>query len=142
VIKVCVTMPASIGDGVEFLADVRALDAAGADMVRIEGDGTERWILLGAIAGATTRLKMWASTSEPPAIVQTLARGRVVMEQPADEAWVSIPLPPSRDSWVATLRAHEDAGATGIIVPWDPRLIDLLRNPEPEDRSDLLISTG
>jgi hypothetical protein len=43
---------------------------------------------------------------------------------------------------VATLGAHEDAGATGIIVPWDPRLIDLLRNPDPEDRSDLLISTG
>jgi len=29
-----------------------------------------------------------------------------------------------------------------VIVAWDPRLIDLLRNPEPDDRSDLLMSTG
>ena len=40
------------------------------------------------------------------------------------------------------LRDHETAGATGVIVPWDPRLIDLLRNPEADDRGDLLMSTG
>jgi hypothetical protein len=37
----------------------------------------------------------------------------------------------------------ESAGATGLIVSWDPRLIDLLRSAgEPDDRSDLLIATG
>jgi hypothetical protein len=37
----------------------------------------------------------------------------------------------------------EAAGATGIIVPWDARLIDLLRSAgEPDDRTDLLIATG
>jgi hypothetical protein len=39
--------------------------------------------------------------------------------------------------------AMESAGATGIIVPWNPRLIDLLRSAgEPDDRTDLLIATG
>ena len=42
----------------------------------------------------------------------------------------------------ATLDTHESAGATGVIVAWDPRLIDLLRNPEADDRGDLLMSTG
>ena len=44
--------------------------------------------------------------------------------------------------FLADVRALEAAGVTGVILPWDPRLIDLLRNPEPEDRSDLLMSTG
>jgi hypothetical protein len=30
-----------------------------------------------------------------------------------------------------------------VVVRWDPRLIDLLRNPDAEDdRSDLQMSTG
>jgi hypothetical protein len=37
----------------------------------------------------------------------------------------------------------QSAGATGVIVPWDPRLIDLLRSAgAPDDRTDLLIATG
>jgi hypothetical protein len=39
--------------------------------------------------------------------------------------------------------AAEAVGATGIIVPADPRLLDLLRNgDEEEDRSDLGLSQG
>jgi len=29
-----------------------------------------------------------------------------------------------------------------VIVSWNARVLDLLRNPEPDDRTDLLISTG
>jgi len=59
-----------------------------------------------------------------------------------EEAWVSVPAPLDRDAWNEALAACETAGATGVIVPWNDRLIDLLRNPEPDDRSDLLVSTG
>jgi hypothetical protein len=40
-------------------------------------------------------------------------------------------------------REYEEAGATGIVVPLDPRLLDLLRNgDEEEDRSDLGLAQG
>lgn len=51
-------------------------------------------------------------------------------------------MPPDRAAWAATMRERAAAGTSGVVVPWDERLIDLLRNPEPEDRSDLLMSTG
>ena len=51
-------------------------------------------------------------------------------------------MPTDREAWKAMLGDQEKQGATGVIVPWDPRLIDLLRNPEPDDRSDLQMSTG
>src|SRR5260370_37759713 len=59
-----------------------------------------------------------------------------------EEAWVSVPAPLDRDAWNEALAACEAAGATGGVVPWTDRLIDLLPNPEPGDRSHLLISTG
>jgi alkanesulfonate monooxygenase SsuD/methylene tetrahydromethanopterin reductase-like flavin-dependent oxidoreductase (luciferase family) len=59
------------------------------------------------------------------------------------ELWATIPMPADRAGWAAMVAAHEAAGATGVIVSWDPRLIDLLRNAgEPDDRTDLLIATG
>ncbi len=134
-------MPAKLVDAGEFLADVRALEAAGAEMIGLDGDGSERWILMGAIAAVTDRIRLWVSDPEPAAILQRLSRGRVVGE-PAGETWAEIPLPPDKSSWAATLDTHESAGATGVIVAWDPRLIDLLRNPEADDRGDLSMSTG
>jgi len=59
-----------------------------------------------------------------------------------NEVWDIVTIPPDRDAWTSTLSSCESAGATGVIVPWDARLIDLLRNTEPDDRTDLLISTG
>jgi hypothetical protein len=140
VIKVAVTMPAEIGDAAEFLADVRALEAAGAEMIGFEADGQEQQILMGAIAAVTSRIKL--RLASPKAILERLSRGRTVVGPPPGETWIAIAMPPDRDSWSAAMRAHETAGATGVIVPWDARLIDLLRNPEPDDRSDLLMSTG
>ena len=41
------------------------------------------------------------------------------------------------------VQAATAAGAAGVILPNDPRLIDLLRNPDIiEDRSDLKLSFG
>ena len=135
-------MPATIDDSGEFLADIRALEAAGAEMVELEGDGPEQWILLGAIAAVTERLKLRLSSVDPGAVLQKLSRGRAFIGSPAGEKWMSISMPADRDSWAAALHDCEAAGATGVVVSWDRRLIDLLRNPEPDDRSDLLISTG
>jgi len=135
-------MPGEIADAAEFLADVRALEAAGAEMVLIEGDGVEQQILLGAIAAVTHRIRLRLPNGEVEAILQKLSRGRSVVGQPVDETWISVPMPADRESWAGTMRDQEAAGVTGVILPWDPRLIDLLRNPEPEDRSDLLMSTG
>jgi hypothetical protein len=58
------------------------------------------------------------------------------------EVWASIAMPPDREAWASALGTYGAAGATGVIVPWNARLIDLLRNSEPDDRTDLLISTG
>ena len=59
------------------------------------------------------------------------------------ETWVDIPIPKDRAAWARAIAAHAAAGATGILVPWDPRIIDLLRSAgEPDDRTDLLIATG
>jgi len=135
-------MPARFEDAGEFLADVRALEAAGAEMVGLDGDGPERWIVLGAIAAVTDRLKLRLASADPLAILQKLSRGRAMVGEPGDEKWVPIVMPADRESWSAAVREAEEAGATGVVVPWDPRLIDLLRNPEPDDRSDLLMSTG
>ena len=59
------------------------------------------------------------------------------------ELWVEVSTPPDRGAWRRTLATYEATGATGVIASWDPRLVDLLRNPDTEDdRTDLLIATG
>jgi hypothetical protein len=83
-----------------------------------------------------------SAPAESMGVLQKLSRGRVVEGPPVGETWARVPMPPDREAWAAMLREQEAAGAHGVIVEWDPRLIDLLRNPEPEDRSDLLMSTG
>jgi len=59
------------------------------------------------------------------------------------EVWAEVTAPPDRRGWVEMLAAYEGVGAHGVVVRWDPRLVDLLRNPDAdEDRSDLQMSTG
>ena len=59
------------------------------------------------------------------------------------ELWAALKMPDDRETWRRLRREYEEAGATGIIVPLDPRLLDLLRNgDEEEDRSDLNLSQG
>ena len=135
-------LPAGAEDAGELLADARALEAAGAAMIGLEGDGPGRSVMLGAIAVVTERIMLRLSETDPEVTLRRLSGGRVVVGLPEGETWVSIPAPPDREAWVATLRDHESSGVTGVVMRWDPRLIDLLRNPEPDDRSDLLMSTG
>ncbi len=135
-------LPAAADDAGELLADARALEAAGAAMIGLEGDGSGRAVMLGAIAVATERVTLRLSEADPEATLRRLSGNRVVVDLPEGETWLSIAVPPDRQAWAEMLREHESSGVTGVIVRWDPRLIDLLRNPEPDDRSDLLMSTG
>jgi len=59
------------------------------------------------------------------------------------ESWTLVPAPAGRAEWRQTLEAYGATGLTGLIVAWDPRLLDLLRNPDAEvDRSDLALAQG
>jgi hypothetical protein len=59
------------------------------------------------------------------------------------DVWARIGMPTDRESWRRIRQEFEDAGATGVIVPADPRLLDLLRNAdEDDDRSDLVLAQG
>ena len=61
----------------------------------------------------------------------------------AFECWATIKMPDDREIWRRLRQEYEQAGATGLIVPADPRLLDLLRNgDEEEDRSDLRLAQG
>src|SRR5205814_6481422 len=134
-------MPPLGDDAGDYLANVRALEAAGAELLAIQGGDDEALVLLGAIAAVTERIKL-GMQANPPAALEAIARGRVVIGTPDGERWIDMELPSTRSAWVEAVGNQEAEGTTGVIVPWDPRLIDLLRNPEPDDRSDLLMSTG
>ncbi len=188
-LQVGVMLPATVDDVGEYLADVTALEAAGADTIWVDDSALEPWILLGAMAAVTHRVRLGcrlAATARWPAsrlgqsaaALQRLSHGRLVVALPERgkltahvaalraagagifnvasdgqmrlapetgthiEVWATIAIPPDRVAWSTALSTHEAGGATGVIVPWSDRVIDLLRNPEPDDRSDLLISTG
>ena len=190
-LQVAVKLPATIDDVGEYLADVTALEAAGAAALWVEDIGLEPWVLLGALAAVTHRVRLgclltskaqWPSPTLEAAVttLQKLSRGRILvglasqggagakvftiasgteeaggvifdvesadqMTSPRDthiEVWAAIATPRDRAAWADSLNAYEAAGATGVIVPWNARVLDLLRNPEPDDRTDLLISTG
>ena len=226
-LKVGVKMPAVTVKLGDYLADITALEAAGADSVWLHegadqkrtaptGAQLETWILLGAMAAVTYRIRLgamldpagaWAPEHVASAVnaLGRLSGGRLVLGVPAGgglqnqvdlliaaradsrrpailvaceaysdaeryeltadgaillgadeqgepdfpagkadfQLWIEVPIPADRAAWAAMMAAHETAGATGVIVAWDPRLIDLLRNAgEPDDRTDLLIATG
>ena len=190
-LQVAVRLPATIDDVGEYLADVTALESAGAAAIWIDDTELEPWVLLGAMAAVTHRVRLGClltSTGEWPSealnaaatTLQKLSRGRIMvgvplpgqagatifaagskteaatglihevesadqLNHPRDthiEVWAAIAVPPDRAAWVEALSAYEAAGATGVIVSWNERVLDLLRNPEPDDRTDLLISTG
>jgi hypothetical protein len=140
--KVAVVMPSSIEDAADFLANVRALDAAGAELLVLEAKEPDVWALAGAVAAVTHRVGIAVAGAHAVETLHALSRGRLLQEDLDGAAWSRVELPPTRAEWTQLQEDQAAAGATGIVVSWDPRLIDLLRNPEPDDRSDLLMSTG
>jgi alkanesulfonate monooxygenase SsuD/methylene tetrahydromethanopterin reductase-like flavin-dependent oxidoreductase (luciferase family) len=64
-------------------------------------------------------------------------------EGDAAERWVPTPPPEGRAAWRAALADAATSGAGGLLVPADPRLLDILRNPnDPGDRRDLQLAQG
>jgi alkanesulfonate monooxygenase SsuD/methylene tetrahydromethanopterin reductase-like flavin-dependent oxidoreductase (luciferase family) len=223
-LKIGVRLPRKFEDAGEYLADARALDAAGVDSLWLDEAGYDPWLLLAGIAAVTgqTRLVVPISADEarvPQSLrarVETLdrlSRGRagltvgVADDPPAVEAivemtrrspccvilqaatvrharvaarladgllgfddspqafraavepiaswrerdglagpfelWAAVKMPDDRAGWRSARSDYEAAGATGIIVPADARLLDLLRNgDEDDDRSDLNLAQG
>jgi hypothetical protein len=57
--------------------------------------------------------------------------------------WVRVPAPDSRATWREILADTARRGYHGLLVPADPRLLDILRNPEdPGMRGDLQLAQG
>jgi hypothetical protein len=201
-LRVAVRLPQMTGSVGEYLADVTALEAAGADTIWVDDVALDPWITLGAIAALTHRARLgcllasmgrWPVSRLGPcaSTVSKLSRGRLVVGIPAGgklrnhmstlreagatiftagaqdrsadgvilevesadqlgspqgadkEVWAAIAIPSDRQAWTRAISDYAAAGATGILVAWDPRLVDLLRGAgEPDDRTDLLIATG
>jgi len=59
------------------------------------------------------------------------------------ERWVSTSFPQGRAEWRAARTDAAERGIRGMLVPPDPRLLDILRNPnDPDGRRDLLLAQG
>lgn len=58
-------------------------------------------------------------------------------------AWTSTSCPDGRAAWRAKLAEAAERGVRGLVVPADPRLIDILRNPDDAGgRMDLYLAQG
>lgn len=131
----------------ELFADAKAVEAAGADSLWIDAADGDPYVVLAALAAVTWRVRLVArGASDDAAARQTcahLARGRLVIAEESEERWSESPFPASRAEWDELRTTSRAAGLSGIVLPNDPRLIDLLRNPDiVEDRSDLKLSFG
>jgi Luciferase-like monooxygenase len=156
--KVGVLFPTRFADPGEFLADARAMEAAGVDSVwlGVSGKGLDPMLLLAAIAAVTSQLRLGlihenhSSLGDPPsalsgrsgrasATLDQLSRHRLI---PGSERWQRVDVPADREAWAKTL-ADRDGAADGVIVPMDSRLLDILRHPDDViDRSDLILAQG
>jgi hypothetical protein len=58
------------------------------------------------------------------------------------ERWVRTPSPQGRAAWRSALADAVTNGAGGLLVPAGPRLLDILRNPDDDDRRDLQLAQG
>ncbi len=168
--RVGVALGADLSNVGEFVADAKAFDTAGADSLWVRADAPlDPWLLLAAIAAITFRARL--ATDAPPRdervrrTLETLSRGRLMTnafvhvgddvakakaafggalaKDPQRECWALIATPRDRAQWREVRAAYEAIGATGVLLRNDPRLLDLVRNPDvDDDRSDLQISVG
>jgi alkanesulfonate monooxygenase SsuD/methylene tetrahydromethanopterin reductase-like flavin-dependent oxidoreductase (luciferase family) len=154
--KVGVLLPSRFEDPGEFIADGRAMEAAGVDSVWLEDDGGhDPMLALAAIAAVTGRVRLGLILpDDSPSgrgfeTLQHLSRqrGMVGVSQggkiiSGTERWLRVEVPADREAWAMTL-AQPGADVDGVIVPLDPRLLDILRHPEDAiDRPDLQLAQG
>jgi hypothetical protein len=149
-----------------WLSEGAAFDAAGADALWVDlraAPEFDPYVLVAALSAVTFRAEVVLELGADPAgdrprVVPTLAavsRGRLLL--PADDSasadaephatpafgWESVPMPEGRAAWRETVADARQRGVPGLILPADPRLLDLLRNPDEEiDRRDLQLAQG
>ncbi|MDE3193148.1 MAG: hypothetical protein KGN00_05620 [Chloroflexota bacterium] len=134
------------GDGGELLADARALENAGVDAIWADAREGDPYVILAACGAVTWRVALVARGDphgSARATCERLTRGRLVVAEEVADRWADVAFPPDRSAWRAMLAEASATGAVGVVVGNDPRLLDLLRNPDQEiDRSDLNIAVG
>src|SRR5262245_26037362 len=136
-LRVGVLLPKTIAAAGDYLADIAALDAAGADCLCVEGSGEGEWVILGAAAAVTHRARLaiiagGEVAEESLSTLQRISGGRAMVFDRSEgltvrgvgpvEAWAEIPAPADRKAWNEELASREAAGVAGVVVPWDPRL--------------------
>ncbi|WP_188189963.1 hypothetical protein [Nonomuraea sp. SYSU D8015] len=171
-VRVGVVLPRPQEDPGEWLTDAVAFEAAGAHALWVEhgaAPSLDPLTLTAALAALTYRSLLAVAVPQAPApqalaTVERLSRGRLALiaDQPQtgtrtmvriaegeayEEAgagrWVPVAVPAGRPAWRETLRLAAERGDHGVLVPADPRLLDLLRNPDdPGGRHDLQLAQG
>lgn len=135
----------------EMLADACAFENADVHSLWADASDGDPYVTLAALAAVTWRVALVASgapaASSGRATCERMARGRLVLAEELaqkGERWVKADhLPVGQRAWREARAAAAAEGATGIIVPSDPRLLDLLRNSDVvDDRSDLDMAVG
>ena len=149
--KIGVLFAPRFEDPGEFLADARAIEAAGVDSVWLEerSDDLDPTLLLAAIAAVTSELRLGLIQETPFPSGGPAGRGSATLDQlsrhrlvPASERWRRVDVPADREAWAKTLEETDD-DTDGVVVPMDPRLLDILRHPHDViDRSDLILAQG
>ena len=130
----------------ELYADAKAAEAAGADSLWFDAADGDPFVALAALAAVTWRVRLVASGAPRGAgraTCEALSRGRLLVAEESGERWTHLAFPESRARYREARADAAAAGAVGITLPNDPRLLDLLRNPDQDDdRSDLNIAVG
>lgn len=159
--KVGVLFPSRFEEPGEFLADARAMEAAGVDSVWMEDDGVglDPLLALAAIGASAHQLRLGlirpsSSVGDPAyerriSTLQRLSRQRAIVGVAetetvigGQERWRRVEVPVDREAWGETV-GRSEPGIEGVLVPMDPRLLDILRHPdEAIDRPDLQLAQG
>lgn len=132
----------------EWLADAAAFDAAGADALWIPSPPeSDVLALTAALAVLTHRARLMVALPEDASdraldTIRRLSNGRLAFNG-EDDQWLAVPVPDGRAAWLATRQDAAERGFAGLVVAADPRVLDLLRNPDdPDERRDLQLAQG
>ena len=141
-----------------WLTEGAAFDAAGADALWLDAlwlDATEHdpLVLAAAMAAVTYRslliVELPDGGERAAKTLDAVSRGRVRAHEAPDapdapeDLWEDAECPESRQAWREAQTAAAQRGVRGLVLPADPRLLDLLRNPDVDiDRSDLQLAAG
>ncbi|HEY4025920.1 MAG TPA: hypothetical protein VGO86_05770 [Candidatus Dormibacteraeota bacterium] len=131
------------GDGGRQRILIAQAQASATAAVAVGGEAALRCAALlgdGLVSAAATAEDAAADFQR----ARELRRDLGVADDAADpfELWARVPAPQGRSVWRELLEAYETIGATGVIVAHAPNLLDILRNPEEDDRQDLAIAVG